>query len=88
MKIPYVIDNIQYQLADVLNDILAQHQGKSMDVATAYFSIHGFGLIKENIQGLGSFRLLLGFEPKTGEDIGMRPNPDAFRISLQDDFNR
>jgi len=88
MNIPYVIDNLQHKLADVLNDILAQHQGKSMDVATAYFSIHGFGLIKENIQGLGSFRLLLGFEPKTGEDIGMHPDPSAFRVSLKDDLNR
>jgi hypothetical protein len=39
MKIPYVIDNQKYKLSDILNAILENHQGQSMDVVTAYFNI-------------------------------------------------
>jgi hypothetical protein len=35
MRIPYVIDNQKHRLADVLNGILGEHAGKSLDVATA-----------------------------------------------------
>ena len=46
MKIPYVIDNQTCRLADVLSALLAEHKGRSLDVATAYFTGGGFGLIK------------------------------------------
>ena len=42
MRIPYVIDNIEYRLGDVLNYLLRREQGQQVDVATAYFSIRGF----------------------------------------------
>ena len=71
--IPYVIDNQAHRMAGVLNDILAQHAGKSLDVATAYFNIRGFTLLREGLQDLGSFRLLLGDEPHGGPQIGLRP---------------
>ena len=35
MQIPYVIDNQVHRMADVLNDLLSTHKGRSMDVATA-----------------------------------------------------
>ncbi len=38
MRIPYVIDNQTYKLSDVLNALLAEHIGHSLDVATAYFN--------------------------------------------------
>lgn len=38
MRIPYVIDNEEHRLADVLNEVLAEHAGRSLDVATAYFT--------------------------------------------------
>lgn len=41
MKIPYVIDNVEHTLAAVLNELL-QDEGRQLDVATAYFSSHGF----------------------------------------------
>lgn len=41
MRIPYVIDNEQHRLADVLNEVLAGHAGRSLDVATAYFTAGG-----------------------------------------------
>lgn len=49
MIIPYVIDNQTYKLADILNVILKNHQGQSMDVVTAYFNIQGYRLIKDGL---------------------------------------
>jgi hypothetical protein len=51
VKIPYVIDNQSYKLADILNAILDKHAGKSMDTVTAYFNIQGYRLLFRNIQG-------------------------------------
>jgi len=78
MKIPYVIDNQAHVLAEILNDLLTEHKGRSLDVATAYFTAGGFGLLKEGLLQLGNFRLLLGAEPISGEQIGLRP--DAVQI--------
>jgi hypothetical protein len=72
MKLPYVIDNQSYQLSDILNGLLAEHKGRSLDVATAYFTVGGFGLVKGGLLTLGSFRLLLGAEPTTGEQVVLR----------------
>ena len=73
VHIPYVIDNEKHCMVDVLNGILAGHDGKSLDIATAYFNVRGFTLLQEGLQGLGSFRLLLGDEPEDGESVGLRP---------------
>ena len=73
MYIPYVIDNQNHCMADVLAGILAGHAGRSLDVATAYFNVRGFTLVRQGLQGLGSFRLLLGDEPRDGESLGLRP---------------
>jgi hypothetical protein len=54
---------------------VAEHKGRSLDVATAYFTVGGFGLVKEGLLSLGNFRLLLGAEPTTGEQVGLRPEP-------------
>ena len=43
IRIPYVIDNQEYRLADILKGILATHQGRSLDAASAYFTVGGFG---------------------------------------------
>ena len=73
LHIPYVIDNQNHQMVDVLGRILEGHDGKSLDVATAYFNVRGFTLLKQGLRGLGSFRLLLGDEPQNGESVGLRP---------------
>jgi hypothetical protein len=65
MHIPYVIDNIEYRLGDVLNYLLQREQGQQVNVATAYFSVR-------------RFRLLLGNKPLEGEDIGLRPDAAAY----------
>ncbi len=73
MYIPYVIDNQNHQMADVLDEILAGHGDKSLDIATAYFNVGGFNLLRQGLQRLGSFRLLLGDEPREGAELGLRP---------------
>ncbi|MCL5036867.1 MAG: phospholipase D-like domain-containing protein, partial [Chloroflexi bacterium] len=78
MQIPYVIDNRAHILAEILNGLLSGHAGKSLDVASAYFSIHGYRLLKEGLHGLGNFRLILGGEPRDGEEIGLRPGGNNY----------
>ena len=73
MRIPYVIDNQSYLMAEVLHGILAEHSRKSLDIATAYFNVRAFTLLQDGLQGLGSFRLVLGDEPQDGESVGLRP---------------
>src|SRR5258708_16768751 len=72
MNIPFVIDNQQHKMADVLNALLHHHRGHSLDVATAYFNASGWQLLRDGLNGLGNFRLLLGDEQEAGSDLGMR----------------
>jgi len=58
MKLPYVIDNQTHLLADILCGLLAEHKGRSLDAATVYFTVGGFGLVKEGLLSLGNFRSL------------------------------
>lgn len=86
MQIPYVIDNEKHRLSDVLNDVLGAHEGQSLDVATAYFTIGGFKLIKEGLEKLGSFRLLIGEKPRSGESVGLRPDAKALLAAMRADL--
>ena len=88
MRIPYVIDNQQYRLADVLNEVLTEHSGRSLDVANAYFTVTGYGLVRERLSTVGSFRLLLGAEPIQGEQVGLRPDAARVRGRLNSEGNR
>jgi superfamily II DNA or RNA helicase len=88
MKIPYVIDNQTHVLVDVLRELLAAHAGKSLDIATAYFTVSAFGMLHEGLEGLGNFRLLLGAEPHTGEQIGLRPSAKALAARMRGDLER
>jgi superfamily II DNA or RNA helicase len=87
LRIPYVIDNEAHRLADVLNDVLGHHRGAALDVATAYFTVSGFGLLRERLEGTGSFRLLLGAEPAMGEQVGMRPEAGVVPRLLRRDLD-
>lgn len=86
MKLPYVIDNQTHVLADILRGLLTEHKGRSLDVATAYFTVGGFGLIKEGLMDLGNFRLLLGAEPRSGEQIGLRPDTGVVKGLIRKDL--
>ena len=88
MKIPYVIDNQTHRLLDVLKDLLAGHAGKSLDIASAYFTVAAFGMLKDGLAALGNFRLLLGAEPYSGEQIGLRPDARALASRLRGDLER
>lgn len=85
MNVPFVIENRDYVLAEIVNSLLLQLEGRSMDIATAYFTVGGFGLLKEGLLDLGSFRLLLGVEPTTVERLGIHPSANqTSRIITQD----
>ncbi len=86
--IPYVIDNESAILRDILREVLANHAGRSLDVATAYFTVGGFSLLRDELKGLGSFRLLLGAEPSTGEQVGLRPDVRLTRGLITADLER
>src|SRR5438034_11549642 len=92
MTIPFVIDNQQHKMADVLNDLLHHHRGHSLDVATAYFNVGGWQLLRAGLNGLGNFRLLLGDEPEAGSDLGLReigakPVKGLIRDLARENFN-
>lgn len=87
MQIPYVIDNETHKLVSVLRRILEAHPGKSLDVATAYFTLTGFELLREQIPSLGSFRLLLGAEPTGGQQIGLKPRETAVEGLISKDLD-
>jgi len=72
MHIPFVIDNQQHKMADVLNTLLQQHNSHSLDIATAYFNVGDWHLLHKGLEELGNFRLLLGHEPEAGFDLGLR----------------
>ncbi len=86
LKLPYVIDNQTHRMADLLREILEQRAGQSLDVATAYFTVGGFGEVKAGLEKLGSFRLLLGAEPQGGEAVGLKPDPLAVKGLLRRDL--
>lgn len=86
MQLPYVIDNQQYRLADVLNQVMLDHPGMSLDIATAYFSVSGYRALHEQMNLLRSFRLLLGFQPAENADLGLRPTSSALKRALRGDL--
>src|SRR5437588_11675535 len=86
MTIPFLIDSQEHRLADALNALLAQSVGKPLDTATTYFAISGYRLVKGGLRQVGAFRLILGAEPYSGADIGLRPNAEALKKRLQGDL--
>ncbi len=87
MKLPYVIDNQTYIMADVLNDLLADERIRALDIATAYFNVGGFALLRELLQQLDSFRLLLGHEPGGEQELGLHPNAKALTAMLRGELD-
>ncbi|MCH7686644.1 MAG: hypothetical protein IH899_08190 [Planctomycetes bacterium] len=86
MMIPFVIDNQQQQLGDILCELLSATQGKPADFATAYFTVSGYRLVKDALHGVGAFRLLIGSEPQTGLDVGLKPDAAAIKAQLRGDL--
>jgi len=63
MTIPDIIDNSEYQLFDVLNELLETR--KPADFASGFFNLGGYALVREKLSDISKFRLLLGREPST-----------------------
>ena len=78
MHIPYVIDNIEYQLGGVLDGLLRSGFVTEMDIATAYFSIRGYQQLRHSLPQVRKLRLLLGDEPTSADDIGTQPDSRAY----------
>lgn len=78
MRIPYVIDNVETRLADVLNYLLQRQTGQKVDIATAYFSVRGYDLIREPLSSVRHFRLLLGDNLQEPGDVGLQHNSRAY----------
>ncbi|MBX3364026.1 MAG: hypothetical protein KF866_04605 [Phycisphaeraceae bacterium] len=75
--LPFVIDNQTHPAADALRRLVAMSRGCPVDVATAYFSVTGYRELRDGLDGVGAFRLLLGHEPTEGGDVGVRASPAA-----------
>jgi len=74
VTVPFVIDNQEHQLGQVLTKLLTKSAERPVDIATAYFSITGYRLVKDPLHQVGAFRLLIGSDPQTGADVGLRSN--------------
>src|SRR3990170_2223889 len=59
-----IIDNSDVKLSAFLNDVLKEIPNTHFDIATAFFNIQAYAFIKDNLQGVKRFRLLLGKAPE------------------------
>ncbi len=59
-----IIDNSDVKLSTFLNSVLQEIPNTHFDIATAFFNIQTYSLIKGNIQRVKGFRLLLGRAPE------------------------
>jgi superfamily II DNA or RNA helicase len=63
-----IIDNSDVTLARYLNEVLKEYPNSQLDIATAFFQIQAYSMLKENLQGVKRFRLLLGKSPEIVSD--------------------
>ena len=70
MKIPReIIDNSENNtLVDFLNDTLEDIPSTNLDIATAFFNLRAYELLRENLDSVTRFRLLLGTPPEFSND--------------------
>ncbi len=60
-----IIDNSDgNKLITFLNNALKDNPNTNLDIATAFFNVRGFAMIKDNVGGVKRFRLLLGKAPE------------------------
>jgi len=66
MPIPReIIDNSEgNKLVTFLNDILEENSNSQFDIATAFFNIQAYAMVKDKLKNLKRFRLLLGKAPE------------------------
>ena len=86
MSIPFVIDNVRHRLSDTLNDLLAQSVGKPLDIATAYFAISGYRLVKEGFISSGLSASCSGPSRSRGPMLGLKVDPQALKARIKGDL--
>ncbi len=59
-----IIDNSDVKLSAFLKSVLEEVPDTRFDIATAFFNIQAYAFLKDNIQGVKGFRLLLGRAPE------------------------
>ena len=65
---PQIIDNERIKLVDFLVNLLKDNPNTNLDIATAFFNIKAFEMVKDYIKGVKRFRLLLGKAPEIKSD--------------------
>ncbi len=88
-----IIDNSDIKLSDFLNSILKEIPETQFDVATAFFNIQAYALVKDNLHNVKRFRLLLGKAPEIKNDITLgdaicemiRQEVEGFDLSREKD---
>lgn len=71
MPLSFSVDNQTSYAVDALRSLLTASHGCPVDIASAYFSISGWKLLKDGLHSAGALRLLLGSEPEGGADLGL-----------------
>ncbi len=66
MKLPYVIDNREHTLANVLGALLRDDPVHALDGATAYSNFRAFDLLRAGLEWRASLCLLLVPSPAAG----------------------
>ncbi len=66
---PALIDNNKEILADWLKKILVEYPNANLDIATGYFEISAYSILKDNLEDVKRFRLLIGKIPEINNDI-------------------
>jgi len=62
---PQIIDNSEGNtLVSFLNLVLKENANANLDIATAFFNIQAYEMVKEGIGTVKRFRLLLGKAPE------------------------
>ena len=91
MNIPQkIIDNREITLADFIKNVLITGNEKQLDIATAFFNVGAFGMVKDALPNVERFRLLLGTNVEVhnnktpGQDILNKLN-SQFKENLQKD---
>ncbi|PIN79845.1 hypothetical protein COV16_02055, partial [Candidatus Woesearchaeota archaeon CG10_big_fil_rev_8_21_14_0_10_34_8] len=59
-----IVDNNNVKLSVFLNKVLHLDPKTNLDIATAFFNVEGFSLVKDKLEGVTKFRLLLGKTPE------------------------
>ena len=88
-----IIDNSDVKLSAFLNDVLKEIPNTHFDIATAFFNIQAFSLVKDNIQRVKGFRLLLGRAPEIRSEVTLgnvllkmiREEVEGFDLSKEKD---